>query len=151
MKERVIHTSPNKLIGVYRILLGIIFTLVGSLKLTSNNFQHAWCTQLTEIEIPNCILFFWMIPILEILLGIALILGYLSRIAAITIVPIMMVATKVYLTVGNPEAFIAQPDEAILPPLMIMLAVLILVFGGGSWSVDLKMSYKKWGSGVNLE
>ena len=115
MRERIIRTLPNKWIGVSRILLGLIFTLAGSLKLTSNTVQYAWCTQLTEIEIPACVLFFWTIPILEILLGIALIFGYLSRIAAFMIVPIMAVATKVYLTVSNPEAFIAQPDEAFLP------------------------------------
>lgn len=150
MKERIIMTLPSKFIGACRILLGLVFMLAGSLKLTSKSFQHAWCTQLNEIEIPHCILFFWMIPVVEIMLGILLILGYLSRIAAIAVIPIMVVALKVYLTVNNPEAFIAQPDEAFLPPMMIGLATMTLIFGGGSWSIDLRIYNKEITKEIDL-
>lgn len=143
MKERIIKTLPNRLIGLYRIVLGTIFSLVGSLKLIFNDFQHAWSIQLTEIKIPYCILFFWMTPMLEILAGIALILGYLSRVAAFAVLPIMAGAIYAYYTIINREAFLAQPQEAFLPAIMIMLATMVLIYGGGSWSIDLKLSYKK--------
>jgi hypothetical protein len=52
----------------------------------------------------------------------------------------MATAIYLYLNVGNPEAFLAQPFEAFLPPILIGSAIIILLYGGGSWSVDLKIS-----------
>ncbi len=143
MKGRIIQTFPSKLIGCYRIALGVIFMFVGGLKLTLETIQHAWCIQLTEIKIPYCILFFWMIPLLEILAGTALILGFLSRVAALVVLPILAMAFYAYLNVSNPEAFLAQPYEAYLPSITIMLATTIFIYGGGSWSMDLRMFIKK--------
>lgn len=138
--NNTIRTSPNKLIGSYRILLGLVFGLVGILKLGVNDVQHVWCTQLTEIKVPYCVLFFWTVPLVEILASTALILGFLSRVAAFVTLPIMAMAIYLYLNVGNPEAFLAQPFEAFLPPIMIGLAVITLLYGGGSWSFDFKIS-----------
>lgn len=143
MKGRIVQTFPSKLIGCYRIALGTIFMFVGALKLTLDVIRHAWCIQLTEIKIPYCIIFFWMIPLLEILAGTALILGFLSRVAAFVVLPILTVAIYVYLNVSNPQAFLALPYEAYLPSITIMLATTIFIYGGGSWSMDLKMFIKK--------
>ena len=142
MKERLIETFPSKLIGVYRIVLGAISALMGSLKLTIDDFEQVWSIQLSEIRIPYCVIFLWTMPLLEILAGGALIIGYLSRVAAFALLPVLAVSIYVYLTVGNPEAFLAPPHEALLPSVMIMLATTVLIYGGGSWSVDLRISNK---------
>ena len=54
------------------------------------------------------------------------------------IIPIMLVAIYVHITVSNPAAFPAQPQEPFIPIAVIIMAVIVLVKGGGNWSLDLK-------------
>ena len=140
IKGSIVRTLSSQLIGTYRILLGISFALVGGLKLVPGDIHYAWNIQLSEIGIPLCIMFLWLTPALEILAGGALVAGYFSRLAALVILPIMAVAVYSYLTVSNPEAFLLEPYEGVIPPVMIMLAFIILIYGGGSWSMDLRIS-----------
>ncbi len=143
IKNTLRQTSPSKLVGIYRILLGIIFVMAGTFKLTLANFEAAWFVQLKEIEIPFNIFVTWFVPFFEIFLGILLSLGYFSRIAAFMVLPIMTVAIYVHLTVFNPDAFLAQPHEALLPSIVIMMAITIILYGGGNWSMDLKSTNKR--------
>ncbi len=46
------HTLPNKFVGFIRIMLGIIFVMTGTMKLTLADFGTAWSIQLIEAEIP---------------------------------------------------------------------------------------------------
>jgi len=52
----------------------------------------------------------------------------------------MLVAIYVHLTVSNPAAFPAQPQEPIIPIAVIIMASIIIKKGGGNWSMDLKSS-----------
>ena len=54
------------------------------------------------------------------------------------IIPIMLVAIYVHITVSNPAAFPAQPQEPFIPIAVIIMAVIVLIKGGGNWSLDLK-------------
>ena len=132
------QTIPNKLLSIIRIMLGIIFIMTGTMKLTLADFSEAWSIQLLEAEIPFYTLNFWFVPVLEILLGIILLLGYYSRIGALMVLPVMLVATYVHLTVSNPAAFPAQPQEPYIPIAIVIMAVIIIWKGGGNWSMDLK-------------
>lgn len=132
------QTSPNKLVGIIRIMLGIIFIMTGTMKLTLADFSEAWSIQLLEAEIPFYTLNFWFVPVFEILLGIILLIGYYSRIGALMVLPVMLVAMYVHLTVSNPAAFPAQPQEPYIPMAVIIMALFIIVKGGGNWSMDLK-------------
>ncbi len=136
--KKLRQTSPNKWVGTMRIMLGIIFLMTGTMKLTLPEFGAAWSIQLIEAEVPFYALNFWAVPVLEIILGIILLAGFYSRIAAIMIIPIMLVAIYVHLTVSNPAAFPAQPQEPIIPIAVIIMAVIVLIKGGGNWSLDLK-------------
>ena len=132
------QTSPNKFIGGIRLMLGIIFIMTGTMKLTLADFSEAWSIQLLEAEIPFYTLNFWFVPVFEILLGVILLIGYYSRIGALMVLPIMFVAIYVHLTVINPAAFPAQPQEPYIPIAIIIMAVIIIWKGGGNWSMDLK-------------
>lgn len=136
--KRLRQTSPNKLIGAIRLMLGIIFIMTGTMKLTLADFSEAWSIQLLEAEIPFYTLNFWFVPVFEILLGIILLIGYYSRIGALMVLPVMLVAMYVHLTVSNPAAFPAQPQEPYIPMAVIIMALFIIVKGGGNWSMDLK-------------
>jgi len=131
-------TFPNKLAGVVRLMLGIIFIMTGMMKLTLADFGAAWSIQLIEAEIPFYTFNYWFVPVFETILGIVLLLGYYSRIAALMILPVMLVAIYVHLTVSNPAAFPAQPQEPYVPIAVIIMALIIIMKGGGKWSMDLK-------------
>ena len=136
--KKLRKTSPNKWVGIVRTMLGIIFLMTGIMKLTFAEFGSAWAIQLIEAEIPFYTINYWFVPIFEIILGIILLIGYNSRIGAVMIMPIMLVAIYVHITVSNPAAFPAQPQEPFIPIAVIIMAVIVLIKGGGSWSLDLK-------------
>jgi uncharacterized membrane protein YphA (DoxX/SURF4 family) len=136
--KKLRQTSPNKWVGAIRTMLGIIFLMTGIMKLSFAEFGSAWSIQLIEAEIPFYTINYWFVPILEISLGIILLLGYYSRIGAVMIMPIMLVAIYVHITVSNPAAFPAQPQEPFIPIAVIIMAVIVLIKGGGNWSLDLK-------------
>jgi len=79
-----------------------------------------------------------LVPVFEIILGTILLIGYYSRIGAVLIIPIMLIAIYVHITVSNPAAFPAQPQEPFIPIAVIIIAVIVLIKGGGNWSLDLK-------------
>ncbi|TDI70117.1 MAG: DoxX family protein [Bacteroidetes bacterium] len=132
------QTSPNKFVGILRILLGIIFVMTGLMKLFMADYAEAWSIQLTEAEIPLYTFNYWFVPILETLLGLFLFLGYHSRISAFLVLPIMLVAIYVHLTVTDPGAFPSQPQEPYMPIVIILMALVIIIKGAGNWSMDLK-------------
>jgi len=132
------QTSPNKFVGILRILLGIIFIMTGLMKLFMADYAEAWSIQLTEAEIPLYTFNYWFVPILETLLGLFLLLGYHSRISAFLVLPIMLVAIYVHLTVTDPGAFPSQPQEPYMPIVIILMALVIIIKGAGNWSMDLK-------------
>ena len=117
-------------------MLGIIFLMTGTMKLTLADYGAAWSIQLIEAEIPYYTLNYWFVPVFEILLGIILLIGYYSRIGALMVVPIMLVAIYVHLTVSNPAAFPSQPQEPYMPIAVILMAAIIIIKGAGNWSMD---------------
>ena len=132
------QTSPNKFVGILRILLGIIFFMTGLMKLFMADYAEAWSIQLIEAEIPLYTFNYWFVPVLETILGLFLLLGYRSRISALLVLPIMLVAIYVHLTVTDPGAFPSQPQEPYMPLVIILMALVIIIKGAGNWSLDLK-------------
>jgi uncharacterized membrane protein YphA (DoxX/SURF4 family) len=139
--KNIRQTLPNKFVAIIRLMLGIIFIMTGTMKLTLAEFGAAWSLQLTEAEIPFYTLNYWAVPVLEILLGFVLLAGYYSRIGAFSVLPLMFVAIYVHLTVSNPAAFPAQPQEPYIPIAIIVMALFVLKKGGGSWSKDLSSGF----------
>ena len=138
--KNIRQTSPNKLIGIIRIMLGVIFIMTGVMKLTMADYGTAWSIQLIEAEIPFYTFNYWFVPVFELILGLFLLLGHYSRVSALLVLPIMLVAIYVHLTVTNPGAFPSQPQEPYMPIAVIFMALLIVIKGGGSWSI---VTYKK--------
>ena len=136
-------TSDNKFIGVIRFILGMIFFMTGVMKLFIPTFTEAWMGQLVYAGIPFITLNFWFVPIMETVLGMLMLKGTYSRVASLAIIPIMLVAFYVHIAVENPALFPLQPSLPIVPVIVILMAVVILKNGGGSWSEDLKHTTKK--------
>jgi 3-hydroxymyristoyl/3-hydroxydecanoyl-(acyl carrier protein) dehydratase len=52
----------------------------------------------------------------------------------------MIVATYVHVVVNDPSLFPLQPEEPIIPAVVMILSVYMLLRGGGSGSADLRAS-----------
>ncbi len=136
--NKIRNTSKNNLVGIVRILLGIIFVMTGIMKLTMPDYGEAWSIQLIEAKIPLYAFNYWFVPVFEVILGLFLLIGYYAKVGALLVLPIMLVAIYVHLTVTNPGAFPSQPQEPYMPIAVIMMAILIIIKGAGSWSMDIK-------------
>lgn len=138
--KNIRQTSPNKFIGAIRIMLGVIFIMTGVMKLTMADYGTAWSIQLIEAEIPFYTFNYWFVPVFELILGLFLLLSHYSRVSSLLVLPVMLVAIYVHLTVTNPGAFPSQPQEPYMPIAVLFMALLIVIKGGGGWSID---TYKK--------
>ena len=98
----------------------------------------AFAGQLAAAQIPLPQLSEVVVPGVEVLVGVALLAGFYSRVAALILAGIMIVATYVHLAVHDPSLFPLQPEAPIIPLMVIPLTSLILIRGGGAWSLDLK-------------
>ena len=138
--NKIKQTKSSVSTGIMRILLGVIFIMTGVMKISLEEFGNAWSIQLIEAGIPFYTFNLWFVPFFEIFLGIILLLGFYSRVGALMILPVMFVAIYVHLTVSNPAAFPAQPQDPYIPIIIIVMALIVLKKGGGNWSKDLKVS-----------
>ncbi len=119
------------------MVLGILFVMTGAMKLVVPMLSVAWAGQLAAANIPLPELNRWVVPFLEMAVGVALLVGFYTRIATLLVLNIMAVATYVHLVVHDPALFPLQPAAPIIPAAVVILSVYVQVKGGGSGSLDL--------------
>ena len=124
-------------LAIVRVLLGVLFLMTGLMKLFVPDLRAAFSGQLTAAAIPAHSLNMWFVPLAEVVMGSALIAGFLSRLASLTAIGMMVVATYVHLVVHDPDLFPLQPEAPIIPLIALVLCAWVLWAGGGSWSADL--------------
>jgi uncharacterized membrane protein YphA (DoxX/SURF4 family) len=112
--------------------------MTGAMKLVVPMLAAAWAGQLAAANIPFPELNRWVVPFVEMAVGVALLTGFYTRIATLLVLSIMAVATYVHLVVDDPALFPLQPAEPIIPAVIMILSVYLLVKGGGSRSLDLR-------------
>ena len=131
-------TRPDKLAGVLRIVLGMIFVMAGIMKLLVPMLADAWSAQLLAANLPFYTLSRWTVPFVEVAVGVVLLVGVFARLAGAVVLGIMVVATYVHVVVDDPSLFPLQPSEPIIPIVVMIMAAYIVWRGAGSWSQDLK-------------
>jgi putative oxidoreductase len=136
--QRLRNTRSDGVARAIRIVLGALFVMTGAMKLVVPMLAAAWAGQLAAADIPLQELNRWVVPFVEMGVGVALLVGFHTRVAALVVIGIMVVATYVHLVVDDPALFPLQPSEPIIPAVVIVLSAYILVKGGGSGSMDLK-------------
>ncbi len=141
---RVQFTTNDKLSGVIRLMLAVIFLMTGSMKLLVPQLAEAWSGQLIAAQLPFYELSRWTVPFLELFLGVVLAIGVLVRPAALAVIGIMVVATYVHVVVHDPSLFPLQPSEPIIPVMVMLGSAYLLWRGGGSWSRDLKSTRDRY-------
>ena len=108
------------------------------MKLVVPMLAVAWAGQLAAANIPLAELNRWVVPLIEMGVGVALLVGFYTRVATLLVLNIMVVATYVHLVVTDPTLFPLQPAEPIIPAVVMILSTYVLVKGGGSGSLDLR-------------
>ena len=132
------QTRDSNSAAAIRILLGLLFLSTGVMKFAVPHLRSAFSGQLTAAGIPFHSLNLWMVPAAEIGVGVLFILGFLSRLVSLSAIAVMVVATYVHWVVDDPTLFPLQPEEPIIPIIVIALCLYLLWIGSGSWSLDLR-------------
>lgn len=110
---------------VLRVALGVIFLMSGALKLVVPPLREAWSEQLTAAAIPLHEVNFQLVPLVEIVVGGLLLLGRHTRLAALLIVPMMLVAIYVHVVADDPSLFPLQPHAPVVPSIVLVLALYV--------------------------
>ena len=136
--QQIRTTRDDRVAAGIRIGLGILFVMTGVMKLVVPSLGAAFAGQLAGANIPFQELNRWVVPFIEVGVGIALLMGFYTRIATLLVFSIMIVGTYVHLVVDDPSVFPLQPTEPIIPVVVMILSVYPLLRGGGSGSLDLR-------------
>ena len=136
-------TSHDRLGGVLRILVGLLFFMAGILKVVVPTLGEAFSGQLVAASIPFNEFVLSTFPVVEMVLGILLLVGLHARISAALAAASMVVATFVHLVIDDPSLFPLQPVEPIGPLVLLAMLTYTLIRGAGAWSIDLRESLNR--------
>jgi len=120
-----------------RLLLGMLFLSTGVMKFFVPDLRAAFSGQLATTSIPFHSFNMWAVPAAEIALGALFMLGLLPRLAGLTAIALMAVATYVHLVVSDPTLFPLQPKQPIIPIVVIAISITLLWIKRGLWNVGL--------------
>jgi len=134
--RKIRHTTADSKAGVIRIMIGLIIFSTGVMKFSIPMLWAAWSGQLLGAGIPFYEFNLRFVPVVEIIVGLLLVIGFLSRLGSLVVIVMMTVAAYVHLTVHDPSLFPLQPDAPVIPLLLIAASAYIVWRGGGSWSSD---------------
>jgi len=135
-------TTNTKYVGIIRILIGILILMTGMMKIAIPPLREAFWQQLNLAQLPFPTFSLWFVPIIEVITGILLLIGSYSRLASLTVMGMMIVATYVHLVVKDANAFPLQPTAPIIPIFVIVMGAVIVWRGSGAWSRDLKVTVR---------
>ena len=133
-------TREDRVAAGIRIGLGILFVMTGVMKVVVPSLGEAFDGQLAAANIPFQALNRWAVPFIEMAVGGALLIGFYTRPATLVVFGIMIVGTYVHLVVDDPSLFPLQPEQPIIPAVVMILSAYLLLRGGGAGSADLRAS-----------
>lgn len=141
-KHNFNSTSEDKPTIIVRLVVGLIFLSEGIQKFVSPETVGAGRFEKIGFSNPE----FWaaFTGIFEIVCGILVLFGFLTRMAAIPLLIIMITAfVKTKLPILEERGFWSFAHEYRTDFAMTLLSVYLIVFGAGKWSVDNFLSNGK--------
>jgi putative oxidoreductase len=142
MFKNLIHTDHSQTTIIIRLIVGVVFLSEGIQKFLFPALRGAG--RFEKIGLPSPEFLGSFVGTFEIVCGILILLGLLTRLASIPLIIIMLVAfattkSEVYLEKGFWELLHgSRTDWA-----MLLGTLFLLIKGGGLWSLDNKLM-KKW-------
>jgi len=144
--QRILATSAPASVFLIRLLVGVVFLSEGIQKFLFPS--DLGVGRFIKIGIPAAQIMTPFVGVIEIACGTLVILGLLTRLAAIPLIVDMLVAistTKIPILIKS--GFWAMAHEARVDYAMLLGAVFLLIVGAGQWSIDGKLSKQTEASG----
>jgi uncharacterized membrane protein YphA (DoxX/SURF4 family) len=138
MYRKLIHTDSSQTTIIIRLIVGAVFLSEGIQKFLFPAIRGAGRFEIIGLPSPEFLGSF--VGTFEILCGVSILLGLLTRLASIPLIIIMLVAfattkSEVYLEKGFWELLHgSRTDWAAL-----LGSIFLLINGGGLWSIDYKL------------
>ncbi|NSW93989.1 MAG: DoxX family protein [Bacteroidales bacterium] len=135
IKNLIFGTFSDPKMIFIRLVVGVIFLSEGILKFKM--LEWLGPGRFTEIGFSNGYFWAYFTGTFEIVCGILVITGFLTRLASIPLIVIMITALiTVKLPLVTERGFWTFAHEYTTDFALTMLLILILRYGGGKWSVD---------------
>lgn len=137
-RSKILRTGNDSNIIIIRTIVGLIFLSEGILKFRMLDWLGPG--RFTEIGFSHAIFWASFTGAIEILGGVLVLAGLLTRLASVQLLIVMAAAfitTKLPLLTDN--GFWTFAHEYSIDFSLTMLLILLLINGGGKWSVDSKL------------
>lgn len=142
IKTLILNTGDDKKLILIRLIVGLIFLSEGIQKYLIVSVVGPVFFQ--ESGFRNPMFWVYLAGTFEILCGILIFFGFLTRLASIPLLTIMITAfITVKLPLLNNRGFWTFLHEYNIDFSLTLLLILLIIYGGGKWSVDLKMLQSK--------
>jgi putative oxidoreductase len=135
MLQRIVHTDDSKTTIIIRLMAGAVFLSEGMQKFLFAEKLGAGRFEKIGLPYPDFLGPF--VGSFEILCGTLLLIGLFTRLAAIPLLIIMLVAiatTKAKLLADN--GFWSMLHDSRTDWAMLLACIFLVIKGGGKWSVD---------------
>jgi putative oxidoreductase len=139
IKTRILNTGNDNKVIFIRLIVGLIFISEGIQKyLIVSVFGPDF---FKETGFSNPMFYTYLTGAFEIFCGIMILFGLLTRLASVPLLTIMIVAfitTKLPLLIT--KGFWTFAHEYSIDFSLTVLLIMLFIYGGGKWSVDLRIS-----------
>jgi putative oxidoreductase len=142
LKWNILHTENDNKIIYARIITGFIFISEGIQKFMIVSMLGPAYFKEIGFGHPE----FWanFTGAFEISCGLLVCIGFLTRLASI---PLLIILTGAFFKVNLPtlldKGFITFAHEFRIDFALVLLLIMLVIHGGGKWSVDLRIYRKK--------
>jgi putative oxidoreductase len=150
--SRVVSTSGPRSVILIRLVVGAVFLSEGIQKFLFPN--DLGVGRFVKIGIPAPQVMAPFVGVIEIICGTLIILGLLTRLAAVSLIIDMLVAivsTKLPILLGHgfwrfslsklpTYGFWSMAHEARVDYAMLLGSIFLLIVGAGAWSIDARLS-----------
>lgn len=138
MLKKIIQTDSNKTTILIRLMVGAVFLSEGIQKFLFPDKLGAG--RFAKIELPNADFLGTFVGTFEIICGSFILLGFLTRLASVPLITIMIVAiaTTKFEILAN-EGFWEMMHGSRTDWAMLLGSVFLLIRGGGYFSMDRKI------------
>jgi uncharacterized membrane protein YphA (DoxX/SURF4 family) len=140
--SRMIRTDQDSKMIVIRLIVGLIFISEGILKYKLIQWMGPGRFEL--LGFSHAAFWAYFTGAFEITCGVLVLSGYMTRAASIPLLTIMIVAfitTKIPLLME--KGFWTFAHEYTTDMALTLLLVLLIIYGGGKWSVDERLGNRR--------
>lgn len=143
MLRKIIETGNTSTTIIIRLMVGAVFFSEGVQKFLFA--EKLGAGRFAKIGLPNPDFLGPFVGSFEIVCGVLVLLGLLTRFAAIPLLIIMVVAittTKAQILTDN--GFWSMLHDSRTDWAMFLGSIFLIITGGGKWSLDRKIMNKEW-------